>query len=168
MIKDLADASPEERAQILRERARALADARVVTRREGTEVLVFTLAGERYAVTAASLSQIVESKGLSPLPGTPAWLLGAIVARSRPVPVLDLRQVLGLHGRGLVDLPWVVVLEDQGDTFGIAVEAILGRVEVPTDGLVPATRGPFRWVAPDRLALLDVQKLAAAVGAEEA
>jgi purine-binding chemotaxis protein CheW len=168
VLRDFAEASPEEREQILRERARALADARVTARREAAQVLVFSLAGERYAVAAGDLSQIVETKGLSPLPGAPRWLLGAIVARSRPVPVLDLRQLLELQGRGLVDLPWVVVLEDQGDTFGIAVEAIEGRVEVPTEGLSPATRGPFRWVAPDRLALLDLAKLAAAVGAGEA
>lgn len=161
------DASPEERGRILRERARALAGARLEPRREGVPVLAFSVGGERYAVEVGEVSQILESKGLWPLPGAPRWLLGAMLARSRLIPVLDLRRLLGLEGGGLVDLGQVVVLEEQGgDAFGIAVESVEGRIEVPPEGLAPAARGPFRWLAPDRLALLDLSRLGADVGAE--
>ncbi len=59
------------------------------------------------------------------------------------------------------DLAKVVVVEHQGETFGLAAETIEGRLEVPRAGLAPAPEGPFTWVAPDRLALLDLSKLAA-------
>ncbi len=161
-----ADASPEERGRILRERARALAEARVEPGREGIPVLAFSVGGERYAVDLTEVSQVLDGKGLWPLPGAPRWLLGAMLARSRVIPVLDLRRLLGLEGGGLVDLGRVVVLEEQGDAFGIAVESVEGRVDVPSEGLTPAANGPFRWLAPDRLALLDLARLGAEVSAE--
>jgi purine-binding chemotaxis protein CheW len=156
-----AEHAEQRRAEILEERGRAIAGTRKAERAETLPVLVFTVGGERYAVTISAVSQVVEAKGLWPLPASPPWLLGAIVARTRVVPVFDLRQLLGLEGRGMSDLGRIVVVEHEGDAFGLAVEALEGRVEVPRDGLAPAEKGPFGWIGPDRLALLDLARLAA-------
>lgn len=154
----------ERRAEVLEARARAIAASREVTHREVVPVLAFTVGGERYAVDVAAVGQVLEAKGLSPLPATPPWLLGAMVARTRVIPVFDLRQLLGLEGGGMSDLTKVIVAEHDGEAFGIAVEALEGRVEVARAGLAPADRGPFQWIAPDRLALLDLARLGASDG----
>jgi purine-binding chemotaxis protein CheW len=146
----------ERRAEILEERARAIAGTRERVAEETVPVLVFAVGGERYAIEIAAVGQVVEAKGLSPLPAAPPWLLGAMLARTRIVPVLDLRQLLGLEGGGMSDLGKVVIVEEGGEAFGIAVEVLEGRLEVPVAGLTPAEKGPFRWIAPDRLALLDL------------
>ncbi|MFT3914112.1 MAG: chemotaxis protein CheW [Anaeromyxobacteraceae bacterium] len=158
-LGDEADA--EVRRRVLEARAAAVAAAREAPRVESVPVLAFRVGGERYAVDVAEVFQVIEARGLSPLPGCPAWLLGAIVARTRVVPVLDLRLVLGLEGGGMTDLSKVVVVEQGGEAFGLAAEELEGRVEVPVEGLAPAATGPFRWVAPDRLALLDLEKVGA-------
>lgn len=155
------DHSPERRAAILEERARAIAGTREAAAEETVPVLAFSVGGERYAIEIGAVGQVLEAKGLWPMPAAPAWLLGAIVARTRIVPVLDLRQVLGLEGGGLSDLGKIVVAEHEGEAFGIAVEVLEGRIEVPRAGLAPADRGPFRWIGPDRLALLDLGQLGA-------
>jgi len=36
---------------------------------------------------------------------------------------------------------------------------VAAALEVASAGLTPAASGPFRWVAPDRLALLDLGRL---------
>jgi len=149
------------RAEILAARAAAIARSREVARAESIPVLAFTVGGERYGIQIEAVGQVLEAKGLWPLPAAPPWLLGAMVARARVVPVLDLRQLLGLEGGGLSDLSRVVVVETDGDPFGLAVEALEGRTEVARAGLMPAEKGPFVWIAPDRLALLDLVKLAA-------
>ncbi len=154
-------AGPEARRQILEERARAVAESREVDRIESVPVLVFRVGGERYAVEVGAVFQAVEARSLAPLPAAPPWLLGAIVARTRVVPVLDLRQLLGLEGGGMSDLAKVVVVEHEGETFGLAAEELEGRVDVPREGLAQSTDGPFRWIAPDRLALLDLGRLGA-------
>lgn len=147
------------RRRVLEERARLVADARDVERVETIPVLAFAVGGERYAIAIESVGQVLEAKGLAPLPAAPPWLLGAMVARTRIIPVLDLRQLLGLEGGGLSDLVKVVVAEHGGEAFGLAVEGIEGRVDVPRAGLAPPGDGPFAWVAPDRLALLDLERL---------
>lgn len=144
------------RREVLAERGRAIAASREAARPESEPVLAFTVGGERYAVSVEAVSQVLEARGLHPLLAAPPWLLGAIVARTRVVPVLDLRQLLGLSGGGMSDLGKVVVVEHEGEAFGLAAEALEGRLEVPRAGLAPAAAGPFRWVAPDRLALLDL------------
>ena len=154
----------ERRAAILEERARAIAGTREVSREQTVAVLVFSVGGERYAIEIGAVAQVLEAKGLYPLPASPPWLLGAMVARTRLVPVFDLRQILGLQGGGLSDLAKVVVAEHEGEAFGIAVEGLEGRIEVPLQGLTPSDKAPFRWIAPDRLALLDLGALGSPAG----
>jgi purine-binding chemotaxis protein CheW len=149
----------EHRREVLEERARAIAGSREVARPESEAVLAFTVGGERYAVAVDAVSQVLEARGLQPLVAAPPWLLGAMVARTRVVPVLDLRQLLGVAGGGMSDLGKVIVVEHEGEAFGIAAETLEGRLEVVRSGLSPAAAGPFHWVAPDRLALLDLGRL---------
>lgn len=152
--------SAEQRRDILAGRARLIAASRQAPRVESQPVLAFRVGGERYAVAVEAVSQVLEARGLQPLVAAPSWLLGAMVARTRVVPVLDLRQLLGLPGGGMIDLGKVIVVEHEGEAFGIAAEALEGRLEVPREGLAAGTGGPFVWVAPDRLALLDLGVLA--------
>jgi purine-binding chemotaxis protein CheW len=154
-------ASPEARRRVLEERARIVAESREAAQVESVPVLAFRVGGERYAVEVGAVFQAVEARGLAPLPAAPPWLLGAIVARTRVVPVLDLRQLLGLEGGGMCDLAKVVVVDHAGETFGLAAEELEGRVDVPREGLTHKADGPFRWIAPDRLALLDLGRLGA-------
>jgi purine-binding chemotaxis protein CheW len=152
---------PEERRRILDERARAVSRVREDARTDGVPVLAFRVGGERYAVEVAAVFGVLDARGLSPLPASPPWLLGALVARTRVVPVLDLRALLGLEGGGMIDLVKVVVVEHDGDVFGLAAEELEGRLDVPRAGLAAAAQGPFAWIAPDRLALLDLGRIGA-------
>ncbi len=77
------------------------------------------------------------------------------------MPVLDLRELLGLARGGMADLAKIVVVEHGGDAFGLAAELVLGQLELPRDGLSSAAEGPFAWIAPDRLAVLDLGRLGA-------
>lgn len=155
------ESGDEARRRILEARAVAVAGARDGARAETVPVLAFRVGGERYAVDVHEVFQVLEARGLSTLPGAPPWLLGALVARTRVVPVLDLRLLLGLTGGGMSDLTKVVVVEHDGDAFGLAAEELEGRIEVARKGLAAAISGPFQWVAPDRLALLDLARLGA-------
>jgi len=156
-----AQLTPEERRVILGERAKALASAREQTRGAATlEVVAFRVGGERYAVPIEKVDEILEIKGLCPLMGAPRNVLGALVARSRVLPVLDLRQVLGLKGGGMSDLTKVVAVAEGEELFGVAVEEVEGKLELlrpETDA--HAVTGPFLFVASDRLAVLDVAQL---------
>jgi purine-binding chemotaxis protein CheW len=153
-----------DRARILAERAEAVARTREEAQVGGLPVLAFKLGGERYAVEVGTVFQVVDASGLTPLPATPPWVLGAIQARTRVVPVLDLRALLGLEGGGMSDLSKAVILEDGGELFGVAVEELEGRLDLDRERLAAPSDGPFAWIAPDRLAVLDLPRLGAPMG----
>jgi purine-binding chemotaxis protein CheW len=152
------------REVVLRERARELAQARETETAGTVSLLPFEVGGERYAVEVTGVHQVLDARAIDPLLGSPRGVLGAIVSRGRPVPVFDLRALLGLDGGGLADLVRVVLVDDGGDVFGFAVERVAARVEVATTDLRPAEAGPFRWMAPDHVAVLDPSRLGVAGG----
>ena len=161
-----AQLTVDERAKVLGERATALASARDVERdeREILEVVAFRVGGERYGVPIEKVDEILEIRGLCPLMGAPRHVLGALVARSRVVPVLDLRQMLGLEGGGMSDLTKVVAIAEGEDLLGLAVEEVEGKIELTrTEGGTPMA-GPFLFVTADRLAVLDLEQLTEPTG----
>jgi purine-binding chemotaxis protein CheW len=151
--------SLEKRREVLGARARALAESRNEERQEVLSVLVFQVGGERYAVRIEHVDHVLEARGLASLPGAPRHVLGALVSRSRIVPVLDLRQLLGLEGGGMSDLGKVVVVEVGEESFGLAAEGVEGRKELPRSELSQPPPGPFLFLTPDRLTVLDLELL---------
>lgn len=157
-----SDATAEQRRRILAERAQALAAVSEEVRQELWPVIAFLVAGRRHAVPASHVRQIIEANRLSPLSGAPSWLLGAIQSRARVIPVLDLKTLLGLSGAGVVDATRVILLEDDGDLFGVAADEVEGRLELPRAALTDTPdAGMVRWLGPDRLGILDVARLGA-------
>jgi purine-binding chemotaxis protein CheW len=156
-----AQVSPEKRREVLSTRAKALAGSREQVRPEVLIVLGFQVGGERYGVLIEQVDHVLESRGLCMLPGAPRHVMGALVSRSRVVPVLDLRQLLGLEGGGMSDLAKVVVVDVAGDAFGIAAEVVDGRQELLRSTLSQPPPGPFMFLTPDRLTVLDVAQLGA-------
>ncbi|GEL71237.1 chemotaxis protein CheW [Myxococcus virescens] len=153
--------SPEKRREVLSARARALAESRHEERQEVLSVLAFQVGGERYAVRIEHVDHVIEARGIASLPGAPRHVLGALVSRSRVVPVLDLRQLLGLEGGGMSDLSKVVVVEadDSEEGVGLAAESVEGRKELPKAELSQPPPGPFLFLTPDRLTVLDLEQL---------
>lgn len=158
-----AEGVPQTEEAVLRARARELALAREEARVEIVPLLPLELAGRRFAVEVVHVHQVVDARRIDPLLGAPTGVLGAVISRKRPVPVFDLRHVLGLKGGGLQDLHRVVVIDDDGDLYGVAVERVARRLEVPRADLRPAGPGPFRWVTPDRTAVLEPARIALAL-----
>ena len=158
-----AEVGPGTEETILRARARELALARDEARAEVVPLLPVELAGRRFAVEVVHVHQVVDARRMDPLLGAPPGVLGAVLSRRRPVPVLDLRHALGLKGGGLLDLQRVVVIDDDGELYGVAVERVAPRLEVPRTDLRAAGPGPFRWVTPDRLAVLEPARIGVAL-----
>jgi purine-binding chemotaxis protein CheW len=152
----------DRRRALMAERAHALGAPREAVNEDALPLLVFTLGGVSHAVEVEAVVQVLDSRGLQRLVATPAWLLGALVARGRVVPVLDLRRRLGL-ARGLGDLGKVLVVEHDGELVGIAVEGLEGRRDVARRTLGEAA-SPLRWRGADGLAVLELSALLAPRG----
>jgi purine-binding chemotaxis protein CheW len=162
----MVERDPARRRALLEARARAIAEAREAPRTEGIPVLAFRLGGMALAVEVADVGQVLEARGIWPLPASPPWLLGALVARTRIVPVLDLRPMLGLPAHGTTQLRRVIVLERAGDAYAVAVELLDGRRDIPSADVVPPRPGPYKWATVDGMAVIDLDGLAPPNGSE--
>ncbi len=112
--------SPEEATRILKERAQALArpQEEVSAPAETLDLLVFSLGGERYGIEAAHVVDVLRLRELTPVPGTPPFVLGVMNHRGRIVAVLDLPKLLELPGHGSAEDSRVVAVEAGGMSFG--------------------------------------------------
>lgn len=165
----LNPAQPQDTLAILRARARTLARA---PEREVSgptiEVVEFSLAYERYALETACIAEVYPLEDLTPLPCTPAFVLGLVNVRRRIFPVIDLKRFFDLPEQGITDLHRILLVDAQGLKFGIVADAIAGVRQIPLARLQPAlpTMNGIRveylkGITPDRLVVLDGNAVAA-------
>jgi purine-binding chemotaxis protein CheW len=160
----------EERKRILRERSQELArDTRGNGEVEETvSVVEFDLAGERYGVALTHVREVSLLKELTPVPGTPEFVLGIINLRGEIRTVIDLKKFFELPSKGITELNKIIMLHADGTELGILADAILGVNTVPLSALQPTlptltgVRADYlRGVTHDRLVVLDAAKLLA-------
>ena len=160
----------DETGRILRERALALAaePARTQTQDESIEVLEFLLAHEHYAVESSHVREVYPLENLTPLPCTPAFVLGIVNLRGEIVSVIDLRKFFDLPQTGLPDLNKVIVLESANMVFGILADAILGVRRIALAEIQPSLptltgirEKYLKGITPERTVVLDAGKLLA-------
>jgi purine-binding chemotaxis protein CheW len=131
--------TPAEQQTILKSRALTLAREPVAekTGAEQREVLEFRLADETYGIETSFVRETLPLKELTPLPGTPPFVLGLINIRGRILSVLDLKQFFALPDKGLTDLNKVILLHDGEMEFGILADAIIGVRSIPLAEIQP-------------------------------
>jgi purine-binding chemotaxis protein CheW len=163
------DLPAEAVSRILRDRARALAKPleEAGAPAEVLELLVLSLAGERYGVETAHVLEVIPLRELTPVPCTPSFVLGVVNHRGRILPVLDLRRLFELAGQGATEGSRAVAVEAGGMTFGILADAVTGVVRIGVDAVAspPVTltgdRQAFiRGVTGEMVAVLDLDALA--------
>lgn len=115
------------------ERAKALMDARaraLAARREPTEpapaleLLVFSLAGARYAVELRYVREVTRLVEFSPVPGLPPFYSGVTSVRGEIVALIDLRGFLGAAGAGLSDSSRAIVLGRERGEFAMLADEL--------------------------------------------
>lgn len=157
-----------ERQRILKARAAALAlePENGEAEEERIEVVEFLLSDERYAIESAYIGEVYPLKDLTPLPCTPAFVLGIVNMRGKILSVIDLRSFFDLPNRGLSDLNKVIVLQDGTMEFGVLADAIIAARRIPRRVLLPSLptlteiRADYLMgVTADRLVLLDGGKI---------
>lgn len=157
----------EDRAQgVLASRARALArpPAREVARGQ-LQLLTFSLGGERYAIELRHVVEVFRLSSLSPLPRAAAPTLGLTAWRGELLPVLDLRQILGLPARGLDDLGFAIVLGDERAPIAVLGDAVNEVLSTARERVRPAPEGVavhrdyVRGITEDAQLVLDAERL---------
>jgi purine-binding chemotaxis protein CheW len=128
-----------EAERVLRERAQALARPPVrPPAEEHIELVEFRLARERYAVESRFVQEVYPLRELTPLPGTPHFVLGLVNVRSRILPVFDLRKLFELPEQGLTDMHRVVLIRGNNMELGLLADVAVGVRSLPRKALQPS------------------------------
>lgn len=160
--------TPEEAKAVLRERASVLArePGEGPAANEHLEVVDFLLAHERYAVETRFVREVYPLRELTPVPGTPPFVLGLVNVRGRILAVVDVKRFFDLPEKGLTDLNKVILLHTDGVEFGLLADAVLGVRRVALSDLQPGLptltgirEEYLRGIARDRTVVLDGMKL---------
>ena len=112
------------------------------------------------------MREVLPLQDLTPLPGTPPFVLGIINVRGEILSVLDLKKLFDLPERGLTDLNKVIILHSEKMAFGILADAILDVHAVPGQALQPplptltGIRAEYlTGITPERLMIVDAERL---------
>lgn len=161
---------PGQAKRILKARAEVLArePAQARAAAEYIEVIEFVLAAERYAVETRCVREVSPLANLTPLPCTPAFVLGIVNLRGEILSVIDLKRFFELPEKGLTDLDKVIVLEAQSMRFGILADAVSGVRRIALDEIQPSLptltgvrEAYLKGVSAERVVILDADKLLA-------
>jgi purine-binding chemotaxis protein CheW len=167
-VEQVAVPASEETRRILQVRAQALARASETAEAGGEyiEVLEFSLAQEGYAVETLHVRDVYPLEQLTPLPCTPAFVLGIVNLRGEILSVIDIKKFFDLPEKGLTNLNKVIVLESATMRFGILADAIAGTRRIPVASIqrsLPTLTGIreqyLKGVTPDRTTILDAEAL---------
>lgn len=135
-----AESDAERQRRILRERAAALARPIEDAVADGqVDMLSFDVAGERYAVEARHVREVVGLPDVTRVGGAPPAIVGVINVRGEVLPVVDLRALTGVGTGGTSS--HVLVLDGVGAPLGLLADAPPDLVTVPPDGAVEPEDG---------------------------
>lgn len=155
----------DNRRELLEERARQLARVPAEPPRadEVLELVGFVLAGERYGIESRFVREVVRLTRFTPVPGTPAFVLGVTSLRGEILALFDLRQLLGVVTEGVTDLGTIVVLGEKRREFGLLADSATEVLSVPSTNLAQTEtawgRAYVRGVGPDGVIVLSGEAL---------
>lgn len=108
--------------------------------RDGIEVLVFEVGGQRYALASSGVKELARAVTVVRLPKAPAIVEGVINARGAVVPVLDLRSRFRLPAKALEPADHLVLAWAGDRLVALRVDRALDLVRLGADVVEDAQR----------------------------
>lgn len=100
-----------------------------------TRLLVVLLAQHQYGVDLHHVTRVVHAVHVTPLPGAPDVILGAINLQGNVIPALSLRKRFGLPDKPLGLSDRFVITTSQNRTVALLVDDIRGIIQRPASDL---------------------------------
>jgi chemotaxis signal transduction protein len=162
----MADMVEEEKvADVLRDRAEALAEAEADATEAGDVYTLFSLAAERYAVPSSAAREVLELPKITPIPKIAPVVAGLFHRRGGIYVALDTKRLLGLEENGQYGN--AIVLADEPARVAFLVDEVEAARKIPPGDIQPGGAGGrvVAGVTLDRYIILDVEALRAEIRA---
>lgn len=114
------------------------------------QVVVFGLGDEEFALPVVSVREILDHQTAFRVPNAPVWLCGLIDVRGLSVPVVDLRQRLGLAPAAATLATRILVVDvtlddDRALTLGLVVDRVLDVSSFDRGAIEASPDVGIRW-----------------------
>ena len=106
---------------------------------EADDLVVFTLDERRLALPLSRVERVVHAVEITPLPGAPEIVPGAINVQGRVLPVLDIRARLGLPERPLVLTDQILLARAATRTVGLLADTVEGVISGAENPEIPGS-----------------------------
>jgi len=97
----------------------------------------FNLGDELYGQDICHINEITRIDTVTEMPGSPEYIMGVTNLRGKVVPVMDIRQRLGLEPIRLSGKSRLIVVEHDLSSLGLAVDLVHYVNQVPTSEIQP-------------------------------
>ncbi len=106
-----------------------------------TQYLTFVLSEEVFALDIVKVREVLELTSVSKLPRTPDYMKGVINIRGHAIPVVDMRNKLGMREAARTVDTCIIILEVRDGsgihTIGAIVDSVREVVEIGADDIEP-------------------------------
>jgi purine-binding chemotaxis protein CheW len=103
----------------------------------GERFLVFTLSKEGYAIPIRRIRECIALTEITPVPNTPGYFRGVINLRGQMISIVDLRMRLRMSNIENSNRTPIIILDIEGISVGVIVDAIERVMPVGTSELLP-------------------------------
>ena len=104
---------------------------------QDVQLVIFKLANEDYGLPIRKVQEINRIVPVTRLPQTPDFMEGIINLRGRVIPVVDLRKRFGLTAKPHEDDTRIMIVDIDGQTVGIIVDAVNEVVQMQGSSIEP-------------------------------
>lgn len=101
------------------------------------ELISFEIGGQEFCIDIRTVREIRGWAPATPIPQTPAYVLGVINLRGAVIPVLDLRNRLGLGVTDPSSRHVIVVIQHEDRLAGLLVDGVQETFQVPASQMTP-------------------------------
>jgi purine-binding chemotaxis protein CheW len=114
-------------------------DAVPITGAGTMRAAIVSLGGELFTIDLQNVREVFVVESITPVPGMPAGLVGVTNLRGSVVPLLDLRQMIGLGAENA--LKYAVVIKHGNWQVGVLVDTVPEIRTLSKDQFLPAPVG---------------------------
>ena len=102
------------------------------------EMLCVRVCDETYGINIMRIKEIIKPREVTEIPRTPSFVSGVISLRGVIIPIIDVRDRLGLYRSDSTGKERVVVIRTDDDFSGLLVDEVTQVVRIPRDSLEAA------------------------------
>ncbi|BCD61842.1 MULTISPECIES: chemotaxis protein CheW [Nitratiruptor] len=106
--------------------------------KEEQRVIAFLLNKELIGIDIKNIIKITKRLDITPVPKTPEHILGVMNLRGNIVPVVNVKQMLGLPHDKKEEQEFILIIDSAIGNIGLMIDQVVGAITIDDEEILPA------------------------------